>query len=280
MSNKNLSVHLQDFPDVSFIQENTQLVDDMDVIRHICTAILFIRDQKNLRVRLPLNKVTIFNYASQNKALQNIQNNESYKDLIKDEVNVKNIEIVEITDNDKEIAELKLQINFKKIGAKFGTKMKEISQEIAKGNWQKITENGSQKIKINDVILEDDEFEIKLISKDKESSSTLPSNDCVVQLDVNVTKELEEEGLARDIIRTIQQNRKEANFDVSDRIKIVLYSSNQQLLDVVKSYDENIKEQTLANDIAISQDENSLRNFAHYFENVIEDVNIKVALTN
>ncbi len=118
------SVHLQNFPDISFIDNNEQLVSDMDIIRHICATALFIRDQKNLRVRLPLNKVTIFNYGSNKTSLLNIKTMESYQNLIKDELNVKNVEVIEIENENKDVAELKLQLNFKKIGVKFGAKMK------------------------------------------------------------------------------------------------------------------------------------------------------------
>lgn len=275
MSNKKLSVHLQDFPDVSFIDDNKQLTTDMDIIRDICATILFIRDQKNLRVRLPLNKVTIYNYGNSQKTLQNIRSNESYQNLIKDEVNIKNIEVVEIADQNSDIAEFKLQINFKKVGAKFGAKMKEISQGAKQGNWERISDNS---IKIGDVTLEDDDFEIKLIAKDKESSATLASNDCVIKLDIEITKELEEEGIARDIIRTIQQNRKAADFDVSDHIKVIFYSKNQQLVDVIRSHGQHIKEQTLANNIEVAADENLLSKYSHNFDNDIEKVNVKMAL--
>ena len=95
--NKNLSVHLQNFPDVSFLNSDADLVADMDMVRQICSAALFIRDQKNLRVRLPLNTLNIIG----RKASQMLQ----YKDIIADEVNVKNIKITpEIGD----LAELKL----------------------------------------------------------------------------------------------------------------------------------------------------------------------------
>lgn len=275
---KNLSVHLQNFPDVSFIDENKQLVADMDIIRDICTTILFIRDQKTLRVRLPLNKVTIFNYQDQNKSIKSIKDNQSYQDLIKDEVNVKNVEIVTISDEDKDVAQLKLQINFKKVGAKLGSKMKEIAKEVAQGNWQKIEENGQEKVKIKDVTLENDEFEIKLIARDKQSSATLSSNDCVVTLDINVTQELEEEGIARDIIRTIQQNRKEANFDVSDRINISFYSESEKIINVIKSFDQNIKEQTLTNNILVADKSDSLNKTKNYFENNLDDGQIKTVL--
>jgi len=274
---KNLSVHLQDFPSVDFIEDNTQLVTDMDIIRDICGTALFIRDQRNLRVRLPLNKITIFNYGNKQKSLQNIKNNQSYQDLIKDEINVKNIEVVEIEDKNKDIAEFKLQLNFKKIGAKLGAKMKEISNAAREGNWQKIADN---KIKIGDVTLENDDFEIKLIAKDQESSAALPSNDCVIQLDTKLTRELEEEGIARDIIRTIQQNRKEADFNVSDRIKVGFYTQNNNFINAIKSFEQHIKEQTLANEINIADNENSISNYPHKFDNNIEEVTVKIGLEN
>ncbi len=273
MTNKKLSVHLQDFPDVSFIDNNEQLTIDMDIIRDICATILFIRDQKNLRVRLPLNKVTIFNYGNKGQSLKNIKNNESYQNLIKDEVNIKNIEIVEIADKNDDIAQFKLQINFKKVGAKFGKKMKEISKASQEGHWKKIDD---KKIEIAGETLIDDDFEIKLIAKDKESSSTLSSNDCVIKLDINITQELEEEGIARDIIRTIQQNRKEADLNVSDHIKIAFYSTNQQFLNVIKSYDQHIKEQTLANDIIVASEEKYLDKYLHQFSSNVEEVEIKM----
>src|SRR5690606_34431525 len=87
MSNKNLSVHLQNFPDLSFIKEEEQLVKDMDLVKDICSAALFIRDQQNLRVRLPLNKLTIIGSGA------DINNINQYKEIIAEEVNVKNIVI-------------------------------------------------------------------------------------------------------------------------------------------------------------------------------------------
>lgn len=275
MVNKNLSVHLQNFPDISFIDDNQQLIKDMDLIRDICATILFIRDQRNLRVRLPLNEVTIFGYNSL-PSLDNIKNNFSYQDLIKDEVNVKNIKIVTIAGQNKDVAEFKLQLNFKKIGAKLGQKMKEISFEAAKGNWQKISDT---QIKINDIILENDDFEIKLIAKDQLSSAALPSNDCVVLLDINITRELEIEGIARDIIRSIQQNRKEADLDVSNHIEVVLCSSNQEIIEAVKIHEKNIKEQILAEEILLVADENLLKNYPHQFENKLEEIKLKIAFS-
>ncbi|MCE3255872.1 MAG: ileS [Rickettsiaceae bacterium] len=263
--NKNSSVHLQDFPDISFLSSEEALMEEMDMVRQICSTALFIRDQKNLRVRLPLNKLTIIGKNAA-KMLQ-------YKDIIADEVNVKNIEIIEEIGN---LAELKLQINFKKIGAKFGSKIKEITAAAKENKWKKLADN---KIEIAGEILADDEFEIKLITKNQDTTSPLSSNDCLVELDIKVTKELEEEGLARDVVRAIQQNRKDANLDISNHIEIAFYSSNKALLEVINNYQDYLKEQVLADKISISTNSEQLKNHQHYFQNKIEDNDLEIGFS-
>lgn len=261
--NKNISVHLQNFPNVTFLPDEKDLVSDMDMVRDVCSSALFIRDSQNLRVRLPLSKLTIIGKKA-DKILR-------YKDIIADEVNVKNIETIqEIGD----LAELKLQINFKKVGAKLGNKMKEITIAAKDRKWEKISDS---QIKIAGEILNDDEFEIKLITKNPRNTVALPSNDCLVELDTNITKELEEEGLARDIVRAIQQNRKDANLDISSHIKIKLYSTHQQLLEVIKSYQNYIAEQTLANEISTVENSSSVKNCAHNFQNKIEGSDLEIS---
>jgi len=260
--NKNLSIHLQNFPDLSFIPNEANLVSDMDMVRNICSTALFIRDSQNLRVRLPLNKLTIIG--------QNASRMLDYKEIIADEVNVKNIEVInEIGD----LAELKLQINFKKVGVKLGSKMKEVSSAARDGKWKKVGEN---KIDIAGVILENDEFEIKLTTKDSASTAPLPSNDCLIQLDTKITKELEEEGIARDIVRAIQQNRKDANLNISDHIKIQLFSSNQQFLTVARFYENYIKEQTLTDKINILK--NNQIEAKYKFNNKIEETELNIGI--
>lgn len=258
--NTNLSVHLQNFPDVSFLSDEKNLVSDMDMVRAICGAALFIRDSRNLRVRLPLQQLNIIGKNAE-KMLQ-------YQDIIADEVNVKNIKITpEIGD----LAEIKLQINFKKIGAKLGNKIKDITLAAKSNQWQKIADN---KIKIADEILTGDEFEVKLITKNPLNTTALPSNDCLVELDINLTKELEDEGLARDIIRLIQQNRKDANLDIADHIKIVLNSANTRFLEVVKTHQNYIQEQTLSAEILTNQPGSKL---PHHFNNKIEDTDLEIS---
>lgn len=238
---RKISVHLQDFPDVSFITEDQNLVSKMDLVRRICSTALSIRDHKNLRVRLPLSSLSII--GTNSSLLQD------FKEIIADEVNVKEV----ITKDDfTEFAELKLQINFKKIGAKFKEKVKEINDACKNNQWQKIDDD---KISIAGVELTSDEYELKLSIKnyDQEQYSilALDSNDFLVILDIKITEQLADEGIARDIVRAIQQNRKDANLNISSKINLSIFSSNSRIIEVGKLFDDYIKEQVLANQIKI-----------------------------
>jgi isoleucyl-tRNA synthetase len=267
MINRKISVHLQDFPDVSFLNEDKNLVANMDLVRSICSTALSIRDNKNLRVRLPLNRLTVIG-----KNSARILN---FKEIIAEEVNVKNIEIKEEV---SEFAEMKLQVNFKKVGTKYGSKMKEITQAVKEGNWQKISD---KEISIAGINLIDDEFEVKLMTKNQDDKKAiimpLPSNDYLIQLDIEVTKELEEEGIARDIVRAIQQNRKEADLNVSDRINLKIFSENKAIAEVAEKFANYIKEQTLGVQLEVIADKNSI-NSKFSFENKIDDGDLLIGI--
>jgi isoleucyl-tRNA synthetase len=236
MINRQISIHLQDFPKVDFLEENKDLVKNMDMVRAICSAALSIRDNKNLRVRLPLNKIIVIGKDAK-KIL-------SFAEIIQEEVNVKSLETKEEIGD---LAELKLQINFKKIGAKYGAKVKEITNAAKNNEWKKISD---REIAIAGINLIDDEFELKLTSKNQDDQkfafATLPSNDGLIQLDIEVSKELEDEGIARDIVRAVQQNRKDVNLNITDRIKLEIFSSNPRILEVAKIFENYIKDQILA----------------------------------
>lgn len=263
---RKISVHLQDFPALDFIESDQDLIVKMDLVRNVCSVVLGIRDQKNLRVRLPLQRLSIVG--------RNAKELQDFKEIICDEVNVK--ELV-FGDDFSDYGELKLQINFKKIGAKYGAKVKEITQAMRENNWQKIDD---KTIEIAGLKLIDDEFELKLTTKnfDEKKFSIMPlqSNDFLVILDIELTKNLEDEGIARDIVRSIQQNRKVANLDISEKIDLEIYSSNPRILEVAKAFENYINEQVLANSLKISSQKISPSKF--YFENKIEDGDLVVIL--
>lgn len=263
---RDISVHLQNFPEVSFLSDEKDLVANMDLVRSICSVALSLRDNKNLRVRLPLKSLTIIG-----KNSARILN---FAEIIADEINVKSIEVKEeISD----LAELKLQVNFKKIGAKYGPKIKEITAASKSGDWKKISE---KEIEIAGVKLADDEFEIKLSTKNHDEKKfaiqALPTNDYLVSLDIEVTKDLEDEGIARDIVRAIQQNRKDANLEISNRIKLQLFSSNPRILEVANSFKNYICEQVLADDLQCSSSKISAK---FSFENKLDDGDLEVGIS-
>lgn len=270
MINRKISIHLQDFPDLSFISENKDLIDDMDFVRLVCSSALSIRDNKNLRVRLPLSALTIIGKNS-SRAL-------NYKDIIADEVNVKNVFIEERFD---EFAELKLQVNFKKIGAKYGSKIKEITSCVKENKWTQIS---SSEVEIASVKLVDDEFEIKLSSKIKDNDEfvlmPLATNDCLVKLDIKITKDLLDEGMSRDIIRAIQQARKDADLDVSERINILIHSKDDNLLNVIKKYDEYIKNNVLATSIEFQNEDIIAKQSKFYSRSSVEELKMIIGIKN
>lgn len=260
MIDRKISVHLQDFPDVSFLSDEKDLITDMDLVRSLCSVALSIRDNKNLRVRLPLKSLTLIG--------KNSARILPFKEIIADEINVKSIETKEeIAD----LAELKLQINFKKIGAKYGSKIKEITAAAKSGDWTKISE---KEIEIAGVKLVDDEFEIKLATKNHDENKfaiqALPTNDFLVQLDIEVTKELADEGIARDIIRAIQQNRKDANLDVSDQINLEIFSDKEVIIEVARKFEKYIKDQVLAQKITYLDQPLANDRLASFFNSQIE----------
>ena len=232
------SIHLQDYPDVSNINFDDELVKEMDLVKEICSVALFLRDKENLRVRLPLNQIKIIG--------NDIEDLKKYKDIIADEVNVKNV--VFESDIDK-IATFVIEVDLKKLGSKYGEKLRDIMKAVKENKWKKANDD---KIEIANTILEKDEYSIKLKpKKESKNMQALSNNKAIIELDFNITPELELEGLARDLIRIIQQNRKDANLVLSDRITLSLKTSSQKLIKAIQDNVEYIKNQTLAKELDI-----------------------------
>ncbi|MDR2527204.1 MAG: DUF5915 domain-containing protein [Rickettsiales bacterium] len=240
------SVHLQDFPDVSKIVFDGNLVDEMDLARDICYVALTLRDKQNLRVRLPLRSVKIIG--------DNIEFLNKYKALIADEINVKDV----LFENDiSKYADFILEVDLKKLGAKYGEKLKEIMKNVKSNVWEKINDNN---VKVGDFLLEKEEFTIKLKSKDDKLNNILPlsNNKMLIELDFTITKELEMEGIARDLVRTIQQTRKDKGFDIADRINLTLKTNNDKTIEAINTNGDYIKQQTLSLNLKVESCESEL----------------------
>jgi isoleucyl-tRNA synthetase len=224
------SVHLEDFPNLDSVHIDSDLVDIMDQVLDICSIALFIRSEENIRVRQPLASLKII---ADNSLIF-----EKFEDLIKDEINVKSIIY---SDDLKNNADLKLSINFPILGKRLPQKMKDIIKLSKDGEWKYI--NGELYIAGEQLLQE--EYILVLLPKNMHGAKPFSNNKGIVWLDLDLTKELEEEGSARDLVRFIQQARKEAGFEVSDRIKLNV-KSDSNLKVVLTNYGSFIAEQTLS----------------------------------
>ena len=152
------------------------------------------------------------------------------------------------------MADLKLAVNFKKIGAKMGPKIKSIMAASKSGEWQENSEGG---IDIAGVILGGDDFELKLTPKDSGDKGlaiqALPDNSHLISLDINVTEELKNEGVARDIVRLVQQARKDADLNVSDKIELSVGSDSKEIKACISNFKDYIAKQVLANSVNFSE---------------------------
>lgn len=222
----NNSVHLCNYPDLSKSEINHELVSTMDKVLDICSNSLFIRSSENMRVRQPLASITII--SKHNNSLKD------FEDLIKDEINVKSVIYRDDLEN---YATKKLSINFQLLGKRLPHKMKDIITASKKNDW-KVSSDG---LMICEETLNNDEYKLILEPHSHiKGAASFASNSSLLILDLELTPELIEEGYARDIIRFIQQARKDADFAITDRILIDI-----DLPKITDIYGEFIKEQTL-----------------------------------
>ncbi len=239
-----LSVHLEKFPKLD-INIEEEIVKKMDEVREICNCVASLRKEANLRVRMPLKKVTI---CGKNDL------DDNYLDLIKQEANVHDIEI--FNDDIDKIAQKEIILNMKECGKIFGSKLKEIMTAQKEKQWE-IVDN---KLHIANEVLDDSLFSILYKTKSGTKATQCKSFNLLIMIDTELTEELIIEGLARDITRVIQQTRKEKNLDISDRIDVVIQTKDAIFDKVFEKWKEYIQNQTLANTINIENtiDENNI----------------------
>ena len=230
------SVHLEDLPDLSAITDNSQLIEQMDMVRAISSVAKAIREEHKLRNRLPLRSMTV--------AGDNAETLQDFADALKDEVNVKEICLKsDIAD----VAGRFLYLKTPLIGKRLGAHMKDIMAKSKTDDWSQ-NEDGTLSIAGQTLFAE--EYELRLVIKDGMSGQALPDNTAVVILDTEVDENLEKEGIARDFVRMIQALRKTKDFDISDRIKLAYSSNDSTVKAAIAEYADYIKEQVLALEIA------------------------------
>ena len=201
------SVHLTDFPDASEIPADDELVAAMDAVQAVCSASSSIRKAHKLRNRLPLPSLKV--------AMPNSAALEPYAAIIRDEVNVKN---VELTDDVDSAGTFEVVVNAKVAGPRLGKDVQRAIKAVKSGNYERQGEG----VLADGIELQPGEYSERLVAADPDSTARIDGADGLVVLDMTVTEELEAEGWAADVIRGIQDARKNSGFEVSDRISAVL----------------------------------------------------------
>lgn len=230
LTNGNVSVHLTDWPTSTGIPRDAQLVAAMDMVRDVCSSALSVRKAHGRRVRLPLSSVTV--------ASSEAPRLHDYIEIIKDEVNVRSV--VLRTDVDA-VAAHELQVVPAVVGPRLGKNTQAVIAAVKKGQW---TQEGDV-IHVAGESLQPGEYTLKLVTQSDSASAPLPGGSGVVLLDIEVTAELEAEGLARDVVRAVQQARRDAGLDVSDRIVLTL-GVDPQVRQQIEVHEGLIAGETLA----------------------------------
>jgi isoleucyl-tRNA synthetase len=262
------SVHLARFPEAKESGIDLKLEKRMGLAQRATSMVLAIRKKERLKVRQPLQKLMI---PVSDKAMESQL--QSVSDVILREVNVKEMEFL-TTDSKLQIVQ-QLKPNFKSLGPKAGARMKGIAAACAKldqADIQDLQSNGSTILTLEDgstfeLILED----VQITSTDMPGWQVMTDMGMTVALDVTLTAELENEGLARELVNKIQNLRKTNNYEVTDQIEVIL-SNNDQLSEAVNLFNDYIRGEILATKIVfqpLNSDEEQMQ---------INDININIKL--
>ncbi|WP_282846004.1 isoleucine--tRNA ligase [Microbacterium oxydans] len=234
------SVHLTDWPDGAQFPAAAEIRDAMDAVRELSSVGNALRKKEKLRVRLPLAGFTVVSPLAASLG--------QFEDILREELNVKSVELVALADDtaaEYGIAH-RLSVNARAAGPRLGKDVQKAIQAARSGDWSEeagvVTAGG--------IALEPSEYELVLETTGRpegEALAIVPSGGFVL-LDTRTTPELEAEGLARDVIRAVQETRKNADFDVSDRIRLVLrFQDDADTAAVVSAFElAGIAAETLA----------------------------------
>ncbi len=238
------SVHLTDFPEANETYINTDLEERMELAQKISSMVLSLRKKTNIRVRQPLAKIMV--PVKDDKFKKQL---ESMKQLILSEVNVKELEFM----TDDSILVKKIKPNFKTLGPKYGKLMKAISSELVQFDNERIKQFESEgkdilHISGQEVVIELTDVEI--LTQDIPGWLISNIGTLTVALDITITDELKEEGIARELVNRIQNIRKDKQFEVTDKINVKI-EKNNGLIPAVNRNLSYICSETLADSLEL-----------------------------
>ena len=203
----------------------------MDRVREVCSATRALRTSAKLRVRLPLARLTV--------VAPDVERLAGFAELIKDETNVKDLSLsADVAAHGR----FEVTVNARAAGPRLGGDVQKVIKAVKAGDWT--MNNG--RVVAGGIELLETEYTRKLVPKDQAGAvAELPGNSGLVLLDTTVTPELAAEGLARDLVRVVQQARREAGLSVSDRINLVV-DAPADVVSAIRRHQNLVTSETLA----------------------------------
>ncbi|MGJ3264831.1 MAG: isoleucine--tRNA ligase [Salinarimonas sp.] len=232
------SVHLADWPDADALPSDPELVRRMDLAREVCSAALSIRTDKGLRVRQPLRSLTV--------AFADCATLAPMRDLVADEVNVKEVRLV---DDPGTFGRTVVAVD-PKVGKRLGKALGAVRKAGLDGAW---TPGEAGRVVVEGALIEPGEFEFRFEAEGGVDAMPFASGTGVVVLDTALDAALEREGVARDLIRLVQTARKDAGLDVADRIVLELRGGDGARTDVA-AHEAMLAGETLASAVRWTED--------------------------
>ncbi|MDD3739014.1 MAG: isoleucine--tRNA ligase [Lentimicrobiaceae bacterium] len=262
------SVHLCDFPRADTSVIDKQLEERMQLAQTISSMVLSLRKRTNIRVRQPLSKIII--PTADKRLIQQIQ---KVEDIILNEVNVKEIEFLE---ESSKIVVKNIKPNFKTLGPKYGKLMKDIANTITnfgQSEIQKIETEKSIVINVNNNDIEIGLDDVEITTEDIPGWVVANQDTITVALDITITDSLWQEGMAREIINRIQNIRKDKDFEVTDKINLVI-EEHEKLKSVIDNNITYICTETLAESLVQAPESQVDGELV----NIYDDIDIKISV--
>ena len=234
------SVHLTDWPDENLFPADDELVSTMDRVREIASSALALRKSTGKRVRLPLAELTV--------VADTVDALDEFADILRDELNVKKLSLRVF--DESTVAGFgitkRLTVNSRVAGPRIGKDVQTVIRASKAGDWR----TDGDGVVVGGIELLPGEFDLELQTADDAAAIAFLPGGGFVLLDTHTTPELEAEGLARDLVRAVQDARKSADLDVSDRIELRLSFGSESEWAGVQSYESMIGDETLATSIS------------------------------
>ncbi|VVJ21029.1 Isoleucyl-tRNA synthetase (EC [Amycolatopsis camponoti] len=227
------SVHLTDWPNALDLPADAALVTAMDRVRQVASSALSLRKANKLRVRLPLSSLVV--------AAGDADSMAPFADILRDEVNVK---AVELTTDVAAHGGFEVAVNARAAGPRLGKDVQTVIKAVKAGDWSL---RGDVVVAAG-ISLREGEFERRLVAKSGGAAAELPGGSGLVLIDTEVTPELAAEGLVRDLVRVVQQARRDAGLDVADRIALTV-DAPADVVEAARTHQDFLASETLATSV-------------------------------